>query len=172
MKKTKKKTVRSTPKRAKKRTAVRKPARKVRDAKKTPSKRTSRKPARKPAARVAKKPVAKAKRPATNTNTETTKVAPALTFRAASPQHRTASCAGGSYVLVSHDKVLWTTEWRPTKGRSERLGFREPLAVAEANCQRHRTLIEANALLVAANAGYLTGGDVTGDAVAWKRGRR
>lgn len=164
MKKTKKKTVRSTPKRAKKRTAVRKPARKA------PSKRTP----RKPAARVAKKAVAKAKRPATKTKTEATKVAgaPALMFRAASPQHRTAACSGGSYVLVSHDKVLWTTEWRPTKGRSERLGFREPLAVAEANCQRHRTLIEANALLVAANAGYLTGGDVTGDAVAWKRGRR
>ncbi len=75
-------------------------------------------------------------------------------------------------MLVSHDKVLWTTEWRPTTGRPERLGFREPLAVAEANCQRHRTLIEANALLVGANAAHLTGADVTGAAVAWKRGRR
>lgn len=96
-----------------------------------------------------------------------------LTWRTASPQHRTAAAPGGIYVAISFDScVTWSAEWRPTGGKATPLAFRQPLAEAQKACETHRKLVDANKRLVAGGHEALTERNITDEPVAWKRGRR
>ena len=74
-------------------------------------------------------------------------------------------------MLLSHDGVDWSAEWRPTKGRPNVVLFRKPAEACMAGCERDHVLRFTNELLVANGAEALAAADLQGDAVAWKRRR-
>jgi hypothetical protein len=84
---------------------------------------------------------------------------------------RSARARGGTYVLLSHDGVDWTAEWRPEKGRPTPVLFRKPADACVAACERDHVLRFTNELLVASGSDSLAAADLQGDAVAWKRRR-
>jgi len=84
---------------------------------------------------------------------------------------RSARAKGGAYVLVSHDGVDWTADWRPAKGRPTSVQFRRPLEACVTACERDHVLRFTNELLAHSGSEALAATDLQGDAVAWKRRR-
>jgi hypothetical protein len=84
---------------------------------------------------------------------------------------RSARAKGGAYVMVSHDGVDWTADWRPAKGRPTSVQFRRPLEVCVTACERDHVLRFTNEVLAHSGSEALAAPDLQGDAVAWKRRR-
>jgi hypothetical protein len=84
---------------------------------------------------------------------------------------RSARAKGGAYVLVSHDGVDWSADWRPPKGRPTSVLFRRPLESCITACERDHVLRFTNEVLARDGSEALAAPDLQGDAVAWKRRR-
>lgn len=96
-----------------------------------------------------------------------------LVWAAPSKAHRIAATPTGDYVLITDDGgVTWSAQWRRAGGKVQRLSYRQPLAAAADSCEQHRQLLDADARLVAGGFENLTGTEITGEAVTWKRGGR
>jgi hypothetical protein len=138
--------------------------------------RATRKPTRKTPAK-ARKPAVSASRRAKVPRSRKRAAAPKvvgprpLVWTQSGARLRTSASRGGSYVLLSHDGVDWTAEWRPTKGRPNAVLFRKPVDACVAACERDHVLRFTNEMLVASGAEALAAADLQGDAVAWKRRR-
>jgi hypothetical protein len=140
--------------------------------------RTTRKAARKTAPKASRsKPAVRAsqraKPPPSRKGADRPRVAGpgTLTWSQGGPRLRSAPSRGGTYVLLSHDGVDWTAEWRPTKGRPNTVLFRKPVEACVVACERDQVLRFTNDMLVASGAEALAATDLQGDAVAWKRRR-
>ena len=94
-----------------------------------------------------------------------------LVWKQGGPRLRSATTKGGTYTLVSHDGVDWTADFRPTKGRTQSVLFRQQLDACITACERDQVLRFTNEMLVANGAQALTAADLQGSADAWKRRR-
>jgi hypothetical protein len=84
---------------------------------------------------------------------------------------RSARMKDGAYVLLSHDGVDWTADWRPSTGRPASVLFRRPLEACVTACERHHVLRFTNEVLARSGSEALAAPELQGDAVAWKRRR-
>lgn len=96
---------------------------------------------------------------------------PPLSWTQGGPRMRSARATGGAYVLMSHDGVDWTADWRPSKGRPTSVLFRRPLEDCVTACDRDHVLRFTNEVLARSGSEALAAPDLQGDAVAWKRRR-
>jgi len=134
---------------------------------------TRAKPARKTKKTKAPRSSARARiAPKKRTPKKRTVAGPApLVWKQGGPRLRSATTKGGTYTLVSHDGVDWTADFRPTKGRTQSVLFRQQLDACITACERDQVLRFTNEMLVAHGAQAMTAADLQGGADAWKRRR-